>query len=206
MNKIKWLICFLIISRTVYAHNPQVSTISIIQNQNKKWDVFITAPLYTCQLAIKASHPTFNTDSLDIYATQNLIIDLIKNNLIINQINNIKLINTKIQLAHETTIYLNIDDTLNINEIDFKAFSKLNDHFTVLKLVPLNKAELSYIFNSSNNFKYTTDKIKSKSYNKYLSLITGNTGFYILFLIILIIFIFLRTRRYVVKNKHKGIL
>ena len=154
MRKIKLLLILLVLCRTAFAHNPQVSTISIIQQQNKKWSVFITAPLYTCQLAITANFPKLIIDSLNVYATQNAMSTLVKNNLIINGDKNIKLTNTKVQVAHETTLYFDIDDTLNITEVKFKAFSKLSDHFTLLKIVPNQGKEISYILNSDNKFSY----------------------------------------------------
>ncbi len=155
MRKIQLLLILLLFCRIAFAHNPQVSTISIIQQQDKKWSVFITAPLYTCQLAIAANFPNSKIDSLNVLATQDLISALVENNLIINGNKNIKLTNTKIQLAHETTIYFDLADTIKINKVDFKAFSKLKEHFTLFKIVPLNDTEKSVILNSDNDYIYS---------------------------------------------------
>lgn len=194
MRKIQLLFILLLLGSNVFGHNPQVSTISIIQHENKKWSVFITAPLYTCQLAIKANFPKLNTDSLDVYATQNIISGLIKNNLTINGSENNKLLNTKIQVAHETTIYFDIEDAIKITEVDFKAFSKLRDHFTVFKIVPLKSTETTYILNSDNNYLY---KAKQEEKKKYSGIETR----YILIAVAGILFFYLVFKRKIFKKK-----
>ena len=160
-KKILFLILINICTKA-FAHNPQVSTISIIQQENKKWSVFITAPLSTFQMAIVANFPTLNIDSLDVYAIQNIIPDLLRNNLIINESENINLINKKIQVAHETTIYFELSDTSSIRQIKFTTFSKLTDHFTLFKIVPLNKKEITYILNSDNNYVFQLNQSDNK--------------------------------------------
>jgi hypothetical protein len=150
--------CFIILILFVakgHAHNPQVSTISIIQNENKKWSVFITAPLYTCQLAIKEKYPDMNLDSISPFEMQKLILDLVKNNLKINGDNNLKLINDKVQLTHETSIFFDINnDHFLPTAISFTAFSKLYNHFTLLKIVSKTEKEITYILNTENTFQY----------------------------------------------------
>lgn len=204
MRKIKLLLILILLCRTAFAHNPQVSTISFIQQENKKWSVFITAPLYTCQLAINANFPKLKTDSLNVYATQNIISSLLKNNLIINGDKNIKLINTKVQVAHETTIYFDINDTVNITEVNFKAFSKLSDHFTLFKLVPLNGIETTYILNSSNDYVYQTKKEEKvawfASLNKYLGIVSWDMGQYVLISLAVFLIIYVLFNKF---NKHQ---
>ena len=119
--------CFIILILFVakgHAHNPQVSTISIIQNENKKWSVFITAPLYTCQLAIKEKYPDMNLDSISPFEMQKLILDLVKNNLKINGDDNLKLINDKVQLTHETSIFFDINNNQSTAPIIETAIPK----------------------------------------------------------------------------------
>jgi len=155
MLKIGCLTILLLLVVNGYAHNPQVSTISIIQNENKKWSVFITAPLYTCQLAIKEKYPQMNMDSIRPSEMQKLILDLVKSNLKINGDAVLKLTNDKVQLAHETTIFFNINnDHLIPTEISFTAFSQLYNHFTLLKIVSKIEKEITYILNSENTFHY----------------------------------------------------
>lgn len=184
MRKVPLLFVLLILCKTVFAHNPQVSTISIIQQPNKNWAVFITAPLYTCQLAITANFPKLKTDSLDVYETQNIIIAIIKNNLVINGNKNIQLLNAKIQVAHETTIYFEIEDSIKIAAVDFKAFSKLSNHFALLKIAPLKSTEITDILNSDNGYVYPAKKqILESGYfrlNKYFHIISGIGSRYIL--------------------------
>ena len=181
MRKIASVILLLILVQSASAHNPQVSTVSIIQSGNNKWSVFITAPLYTCQLAIQENYPSLKIDSINAFETQKLILNLVKENFIVNGDNNIKLINDKIQLAHETTIYFDIvSNKANFrpSEIRFSAFSKLTNHFTLLKLVPNKGKEITYILNSDNKFAYP--KITSQdmsasatlSLNKYFDIIS----------------------------------
>ena len=169
MFKIRCLIISLLLVKSSFAHNPQVSTISIIQNENKKWSVFITAPLYTCQLAIKDKFPQMNMDSISSYEIQKIILDLVKNNLIFNGDTNLKLVNDKVQLAHETTIFFDINnDHFLPTAISFTAFSKLYNHFTLLKIVSKTEKEITYILNTENKFNFRKmSETRSNAFNLY---------------------------------------
>ena len=173
MRKIRCLILLILLGNNASAHNPQVSTISIIQSENKKWSVFITAPLYTCQSAIHENYPSLKIDTLNAFETQKLILNLVKTSFIINGDNTVKLINDKIQLAHETTLYFDIQsDKPNFSPsvVSFSAFSKLTNHFTLLKIVPTNSKEVTYILNTDNKFHFpkrfhkVIDKLRCPSY------------------------------------------
>jgi len=196
MLKIRYLIILLLLVESVFAHNPQVSTISIIQNENKKWSVFVTAPLYTCQLAIKDKFPQLNMDSISSFETQKIILDLVKNNLIINGDSSVKLINDKVQLAHETTIFFDINnDNFLPTEISFTAFSKLYNHFTLLKIVSYQSKEITYIFNKDNKFHYPKmNETRSTPFNFYLLVLP----------IVIVIFLFIKkycNKRYSILNE-----
>lgn len=190
MLKIGCLTILLLFAVNGYAHNPQVSTISIIQNENKKWSVFITAPLYTCQLAIKEKYPQMNMDNIRPSEMQKLMLDLVKSNLKINGDEVLKLTNDKVQLAHETTIFFDINnDHLLPTEISFTAFSQLYNHFTLLKIVSKTEKEITYILNTENTFHFP--KMNE----------TRSTPFYMYLLIIpisIILFFLLK------KNHNKG--
>jgi alpha-amylase/alpha-mannosidase (GH57 family) len=164
MLKIGCLFLLLVFVVNGYAHNPQVSTISMIQNENNKWSVFITAPLYTFQLVIKEKYPEMNMDSISPFEMQKLILDLVKRNFIINGDDAIKLTNDKVQLAHETTIFFDItnEDFLPI-AISFTAFNKLYNHFTLLKIVSKKEKEITYILNTENAFEYPK---KNEAYSR----------------------------------------
>jgi len=196
MFKIRCLIISLLLVKSLFAHNPQVSTITIIQNENKKWSVFITAPLYTCQLAIKDKFPQMNMDSISSYEIQKIILDLVKNNLIFNGDANLKLINDKVQLAHETTIFFDINnDNFSPTTISFTAFSKLYNHFTLLKIIPSNSEEITYILNTENKFNFPKmSETHSTSFNLYWLF------FLPLIIVILIFFKKYHNKRYSEKN------
>ena len=173
MKKIIYIIILFLLVNTASAHNPQVSTISIIQNENNKWSVFVTAPLYSCQLAIHKNYPNLKIDSIDALQMQKLILDLVKNNLMINGDNKVKLIYEKIQLAHETTIYFEVNNTVQNFipfAINFSAFSKLKNHFTLLKIVPNNDKQINYILNSDNQFSYPKKENEDISVSNFFNL------------------------------------
>ena len=173
MFKIGCLILLLLFVVNGYAHNPQVSTISIIQNENKKWSVFVTAPLYTCQLAIKEKYPEMNMDSIRPSEMQKLMLDLVKSNLKINGDAVLKLTNDKVQLAHETTIFFDINnDHLLPTDISFTAFSQLYNHFTLLKIVSKTEKEITYILNAENKFLFPKkNETRSTPFYMYLLII-----------------------------------
>jgi hypothetical protein len=97
-------------------------------------------------------------------------LDLVKNNLIINGDTTLQLINDKVQLAHETTIFFDINnDNFLPTEISFTAFSKLYNHFTLLKIVPNQSKEITYILNADNKFHFPKlNETKSTPLNFYL--------------------------------------
>ena len=169
MLKIGCLTLLLLFVVSGYAHNPQVSTISIIQNENKKWSVFVTAPLYTCQLAIKEKYPQLNMDSIRPSEMQKLILDLVKSNLKINGVEVLKLTNDKVQLAHETSVFFDIsNDDFLPTAISFTAFSKLYNHFTLLKIVSKTEKEITYILNTENKFNFRKmSETRSNAFNLY---------------------------------------
>jgi hypothetical protein len=172
MLKIGCLTLLLLFVVNGYAHNPQVSTISIIQNENKKWSVFVTAPLYTCQLAIKEKYPEMNMDSIRPSEMQKLILDLVKSNLKINGDMVLKLTNDKVQLAHETSVFFEIsNDDFLPTAISFTAFSQLYNHFTLLKIVSKTEKEITYILNTENTFQYPKkNETYSTPYYLYLAI------------------------------------
>jgi hypothetical protein len=172
MLKIGCLTLLLLFVVNGYAHNPQVSTISIIQNENKKWSVFVTAPLYTCQLAIKEKYPEMNMDSIRPSEMQKLILDLVKSNLKINGDEVLKFTNDKVQLAHETSVFFDIsNDDFLPTAISFNAFSQLYNHFTLLKIVSKTEKEITYILNTENTFQYPKkNETYSTPYYLYLAI------------------------------------
>ena len=63
-----------------------------------------------------------NMDSISSYEIQKIILDLVKNNLIFNGDANLKLVNDKVQLAHETTIFFDIEkDNFSPTDISCNA-------------------------------------------------------------------------------------
>jgi hypothetical protein len=208
MRKILLTITITFFLLNACAHSPQVSTISFIQNENKSWSVFITAPLYACQLAIQANYPTIDTDSLVIDSFQRLMISLIKQKLIINGDSNVNLVNAKIQVGHESTMYFEINDSLPINEVDFKVFDKLRDHFTLLKLVPQKANEINCVLNTENNYVYIVQghfkKEVDLNLNKYLDIIYEIGSRYILIVVSAFLITYILYRRGIFINKKKN--
>lgn len=210
MRKIRCLILLILLGNNASAHNPQVSTISIIQNENNKWSVFITAPLYTCQSTIHENYPNIKIDSINVFETQKLILKLVNENLMINKDSNVKLINGKIQLAHETTLYFDIQSDkaeFNPSELSFKAFSKLANHFTLLKIVPNKGQQITYILNNDNKFSYP--KIKTQvmttssifNFNKYFDIVSRIGVRYILIAGATFIFFYILFKRKIFYKK-----
>ena len=210
MRKIRCIILLILLGNNASAHNPQVSTISIIQNENNKWSVFITAPLYTCQSTIHENYPNIKIDSINAFETQKLILKLVNESLMFNKDSNVKLINGKIQLAHETTLYFDIQSDkaeFNPSEIIFKAFSKLANHFTLLKIVPLNGTEITYILNNDNKFSYPKIKTQAMTissifnFNKYFDIVSRIGVRYILIAGATFIFFYILFKRKIFYKK-----
>jgi len=119
-------------------------------------------------------------------------LDLVKNNLIINGDSSVKLINDKVQLAHETTIFFDINnDNFLPTEISFTAFSKLYNHFTLLKIVSYQSKEITYILDKDNKFHFPKmNETRSTPFNFYLLILP----------IVIVIFLFLKN--IIIKDIH----
>jgi hypothetical protein len=191
MLKSYFLFSLLLLFKCADAHSPQVSTISFLEDQNNKWSVFIKAPLYTFQLALTANNPGLELEKIGPIEMQNEISKLLKSNLILNDDLGLSLANEKIQLGHETTIYYtinNIGGKFDLTSLSFKAFDKLKDHFTLLKIVPNGKKEINYILNTDNKYVYTNHQNKFFDAADNLFYMGLAVAFSILFIIIIFLF------------------
>ena len=114
-----------------------------------------------------------NMDNIRPSEMQKLMLDLVKSNLKINGDEVLKLTNDKVQLAHETTIFFDINnDHLLPTEISFTAFSQLYNHFTLLKIVSKTEKEITYILNTENKFLFPKkNETRSTPFYMYLLII-----------------------------------
>ena len=147
----------LLVSLTSYAHNPQLSTLTIIQEEGKRYAVLISVPLVTCQEIIQNSYSEVSVDSLDMNEFNNLLIDLIKkqSKFIINGSDTLTLSLAKINYGHEIEIYFQfyeLVEKIDSMKVMFNPFSLLQEHNTILRVSQSNKTTSNFILNQENDY------------------------------------------------------
>lgn len=113
-------------------------------------------------------------------------------------------------MAHETTLYFDIQSNkpnFSPSLVSFSAFSKLTNHFTLLKIVPNKGKEISYILNSDNGFNYPQIKNQDMStssifnLNKYVDIVSRIGVRYILIAGATFIFFYVLFKRKILYRK-----
>lgn len=151
------------------AHNPQVSTIALVQSKENKWNLIISASLSAFQYELKNTNPNLNLDSLNADNFQRLIVKHLKEKIKIeaNQIVG-TLANGRVILGHQTDINFevaNIPSDLSSLDIEHLGFGTLKDHFCILKVITQKNESGNFILQNANNHAISLE-IKNNSFKQ----------------------------------------
>lgn len=204
MRKLLLIIGFLGLNLSLKAHNAQISTLSVVQNEDKKWRLIVSSGLSAFEFELRNKFPTLDLNTLKLNDFQKLFLANIKENISIeaNGGNAIELINGSIKIGHQTDARFDLSgmpDELEEFSISNQSFSTLTDHHYVINIITKKGSSQNFVLEKNNNFELAlasendTWKVAEKH----------DTGFYIaiasstLSLLIIIIVMILK------KNKAK---
>ncbi len=157
MKKILLIISFLAINLSLKAHNAQISTLSIIQNEDKKWSLVVSSGLSAFEFELRNKFPTLDLNKLKLNDFQKLFLANIKENISIkaNGKNEIELINGSIKIGHQTDARFDLsgmpEDLEKFSMINH-SFSTLTDHHCVMNIITKNGVSQNFVFEKNNKF------------------------------------------------------
>jgi len=162
MKKILLIISFLVINLSLKAHNAQISTLSIIQNGDKKWSLIVSSGLSAFEFELRNKFPTLDLNKLKLNDFQKLFLANIKENISIkaNGGNSIELINGSIKIGHETDAKFDLSgmpDDLEAFSMTNHSFSTLTDHHCVMNIITKNGISQNFVLEKNNNFELSID-------------------------------------------------
>lgn len=139
MPRIALLVLFLTASLGVRAHNPQLSTMALVQGHDKTWTLNISASLTAFQYELKNSYPDQGIDRLDADAFQKKIIEHLRRKIHIQAGTGrtIRLAHGMIRLGHQTDVRFNVTgmpDQLQALQLRHLGFSTLKNQYCVLTI------------------------------------------------------------------------
>ncbi|MGF7217338.1 hypothetical protein GGR92_003511 [Spirosoma lacussanchae] len=133
------LLLFLTASLGVRAHNPQLSTMALVQGQDKTWTLNIGASLAAFQYELQNSYPDQGIDQLDADAFQKKIIEHLRHTIHIQAGSGrtIQLAHGMIRLGHQTDVRFEVTgmpDQLQTLQLRHLGFSTLKNQYCVLTI------------------------------------------------------------------------
>lgn len=163
MKKLILLFAGIVLSLTTRAHNPQLSTVTMVQDAGKQWGLLVTVPLTTCEVALRGSYAGMATDSMDMNRFTDSLADLIKKQslFIVNGSDTLTLTTAKINPGHETEIFFQFQervDSVGSLRVVFDPFASLTDHNTIFRMYQSGQSAGNFILNRENNYSLTLEK------------------------------------------------
>lgn len=156
MKKITlFAVLFLFSLLSLNAHNPQISTVALVQNKDNQWHLIISAGLSAYQYELKNTDMSINLDSLNADKFQRMIVAHLRKKITIKANGDeTELKNAKVILGHQTDINFEVagmpDELLSL-DMEHLGFGTLKDHFCVLKVVTRDNESTNYILQNDNN-------------------------------------------------------
>ena len=199
--KLVYLIIFLFGFKAVYAHNPDLASLMIYEQNGKSI------------LLIKSSLTAFEGEVNYIYGkeayktpeafNQLVIQHFQKNCLLIADGETIKFSNIQVQLGHETNLFAELDNlpkTINSFYIKNALFKDMPNNMCELILTVNGLPQKQYILNKGNQQKVTLNAENNKwvvvetasAFNLNLTFLTGAA---VLLIVSLIVFVVIKGKR-----------
>jgi len=156
MRKLLLVAVCLLNSAILRAHDPQLSTITLIQSKNNQWNLVVGSGLSACQYELKNSYPDINIDSLDANRFQALLLQHLKETIQIKCGSYVgELTNGMIILGHQTDVRFDVigmPKKVTSLEIKQLGFGTLKNHSCILKVIAKSCDLGTFILQDDNNF------------------------------------------------------
>lgn len=162
MRKLILLSLFLLGSLLSFAHNPQISSVALVQSQGNKWHLIVSCSLGAYEIELKNNHPNLALDRMNANEFQEMFIEhlMAKINITANKEYKGILKNAKVILGHQTDVNFEVSglpEKLTNLQIEQSGFSTLKDHYCILKVITLAKESQNFILEKNNDYSITLD-------------------------------------------------
>lgn len=179
-----------------FGHNPQVSTLAFNRASSSSWSFMVRAPLLSFQLALQHQFPKTDFNYLTQDEFKQLITTHVRNSIVINASNDLKLIMDSISIAlgHEVLVMgkLNAAEPFSsIHSISSQIFASLNDHFSILSIEEDDKEMMKTVLNKENEFTAQINGINVPALVKSAEVGYGKISLYSFFVILIVAFFFI---------------
>jgi hypothetical protein len=177
MKKLALIIIFLSSSTLMQAHQPDISTTMLVQQDNKTWVLQVSGSLTAFQTEIRKQFA--NTPYKTPEEFQEMVLEHMKNkiNITINNQNaEVKLTHGIVKLGHETKVVfqvMGVPDDIKQIEVSNTAFSDINRSQSALVLLKSGFNKEHFVLNKSNNFSI---KLKTEG-NTFVKQIDNQASF-----------------------------
>lgn len=160
MRKLILLSLCLLGSLLSFAHNPQISSVALVQSQGNKWHLIVSCSLGAYEIELKNNHPALALDRMNANEFQKMFIEhlIAKINITANKEYTGILKNAKVILGHQTDVNFEVEglpEKLTSLQIEQSGFETLKDHYCILKVITLAKESQNFILEKNNDYSIT---------------------------------------------------
>ena len=140
-----------------WAHSPQISTVTLVQNKDNTWTLMMGASLSAYQYALADGHINRQTNSIQAADFQPLLLAHLRKNIRIkaNGSDTISLQNGRVVLGHETDVRFDVvgmPEQVQLLDVQQLSFAGLGQHVCILKVITQTSGSLTSVLQQDNDY------------------------------------------------------
>lgn len=196
------LLCFYGLS--ALAHNPQIETMTLAQDQQEHWTLHISSSFDGYRNQLIENYPDINVDELSSDEFQKLLVQYLRENTLIRANFDFEgtLKEGAIRLGHQTDMKFRLTglpEELTRLDVSLKGFDETSDHHTVFKIITQENTSENFVLKKANGFEVSIKKVDGKF---QLAGEEASLFWPVITLAILVLFAVLTISRMFHKDKH----
>lgn len=163
MKKIYFSILFLFTIVMTRAHNSQISTVSLVQNEEQIWNLYISSSFDSFKYQLISKYPDIDIDNLSAEKYQKLLLKYLQENIILTA-NGEKMANLHngiIKLGHQTDLIYEVNglpEKLTSLYLKLDGFENDSKHNSIFKIVTPQLKSKNFILKKDNEFQLSLEK------------------------------------------------
>ncbi|PKA99090.1 hypothetical protein B0O79_2788 [Flavobacteriaceae bacterium MAR_2009_75] len=151
----------------INAHSAQISTMTLAQNQQKEWTLHISSSFDGFRNQLVQNFPEVKIDELSADEFQKLIIQYVKDNILINA--NIDFVGElkegAIKLGHQTDMkfrIIGLPEDIKTLLVKLNGFDEKSNYNSVFKIVTQAGTSKNFVLKKANGFQVSIEKVNDK--------------------------------------------
>jgi len=157
MKKTILIFLFICSSPCLQAHNSQISTITLLQNDEHIWSVHIGASFDSFQYRIRTYFPDVKSDKLSALEFQKLVLRYLKETVVIKTNGNefILFENGMVKIGHQTDVTFMVSgmpSKLSALYLKLNGFNENSKHNSILKIRTPKSNSKNFVLKKDSNF------------------------------------------------------